>query len=165
MRSMSAEQKRHTQNEDPPLQNHSSRQRTPFHPNRDGSDHRATQEPGVRQHPNHSRPRMLPGSDLPALPLHYHRTPDRSTVLSTRLPLVRTPLSDHIRPRPPFYFTFRKGPGERAGDHMEHVNGIPPPDGRPHGTEEPRAGAASATGGDQSGRLEQRVAPPDLDTQ
>jgi hypothetical protein len=119
----------------------------------------------IAKNHNNSRPWVFPGRDLPALSLHYHRTPDCSTILSTRLPLVWAPLSDHIRPGPSFHFAFWKGSGEGARDHMKHVNGIPPPDGWSHGAKEPRTGAASVTGGDQSGRLEQRVAPPDSDTQ
>jgi hypothetical protein len=165
MRSVSTKQKCHTQDKNPPLQDHSSEQCAPLHPNRNGPNHRATQEPGVRQYSNHSRPRVLPGRGLPALPLHYHRTPDCSIVLSTRLPLVWTPLADHIRPGPSFHFAFWKGPSEGAEDRMEPVNGIPPPDGRPHGAKEPRTGATDTTSGNQSGRLEQRVAPPDSVTQ
>jgi hypothetical protein len=73
---------------------------------------------------------------------HYSQRSSR-TIPPTCVQTVRAPTEDHQRPRPTIGRKVRQGVVHRAGNHPEHVNHIPPSDGRAIGTHQPRPGAIS----------------------
>jgi hypothetical protein len=64
VRNLSTEQKPHTCNKNPTIQNHCSRKRTPLHTDSPGSDHRTAQISGIRCNINHCGPWLFTGHHL-----------------------------------------------------------------------------------------------------
>jgi hypothetical protein len=137
VRNLSTEQKPHTRNKNPTLQNHCSRKCAPLHTDSPGSDHRTAQISGIRRNINYCGPWMLTGRHLPPLQRHDHRPSDCAIILQIRLPLVRPPQQSNIRQRPSFHKPLRTRPGQRTGHYVEHVNGTTSPNGWTNRAKEP----------------------------
>jgi len=124
MRNLPTKQKPHTRNKNPTLQNHHARERSPFHTDRNGFDHRTTLITGIRCNIDYCGPQMLTRGYLPTLQDNDHRTPNRPIVLRTCIPLVRTTHKGNIRQRPSFHESLRTRSGQRTRHYVEYVNGI-----------------------------------------
>ncbi len=132
-----AEQKHHTPNEGPSLQDHGTQQHASLHPSSHGPDHRITQEPRLQQHPNHRRSQVLTGGHLPTLSESNYGTTNCAALLQTSLPLVQAPQTLDIGPRPPLYIPLWPSAGQRTWYHVESINSISPSDRRTNRAKEP----------------------------
>jgi hypothetical protein len=139
MRNLPTKQKLHARNKDPTLQNHRARERSPFHTDRNGLDHRTTLIAGIRRNIDYCGPWMLTRGYLSTLQNNDHRTPNHPIVLQTHIPLVRTTHKGNIRQRPPFYESLWTRSGQRTGHYVEHVDGVPPTNGWANRAQEPVA--------------------------
>jgi hypothetical protein len=165
VRNLSTEQKPHTRNKNPTIQNHRSRKCAPFHTDSPGSDHRTAQISGIRRNINYCRPWVLAGRRLPPLQRHDHRPPDCAIILQIRLPLVRPSQQSDIRQRPSFYKPLRTCLGQRTGHYVEHVNSTTPPNGWTDGAKEPMGGAIPPISSREQQGVEQHTAHSDTSAQ
>ena len=110
VRDMSTKQKPYAPTPNTPIQNPSTRKRTTIHAGGNGPHHGTTQEPRLRQYPHYRRPRMHPRSHIPTMYGQYHRTPNSTAILSTRVPLVWTSPKTNHRLRPSLHITLRPSP-------------------------------------------------------
>ena len=165
VRNLSTEQKPHTRNKNPTIQNHCSRERASLHTDSPGSDHRTTQISGIRCNINYCRPWVLTGRRLPPLQRHDHGPPDRAIILQTRLPLVRPSQQSNIRQRPSFHKSLRACPGQRTGYYVEYVNGTTPPNRWTNGAKEPMGRTIPPIGGRKQQGMEQHTSHSDASTQ
>src|SRR5579863_205777 len=95
MRNMSTIQKLDAQTQNTDLPHPSADISSPIQTSRFRPHHRTTEEQRLRRNPDNSRSWMLKSSHLPSVQNHYHRTPDRIPIPSSRVLLVRTPTQDH----------------------------------------------------------------------
>jgi len=165
VRNLSTEQKLHTRNKNPTIQDHRSRKCTPFHTDSPRSDYRTAQISGIRRNINYCGPRLLTGRHLPPLQRHDHRPPDRAIILQTCLPLVRPTQQSNIRSRPSFYEPLRMCPGQRTGYYVEHVNSTTPPNGWTNRAKESMGRTIPPIGGRKQQRMEQHTPYGDTSAQ
>jgi len=119
-----------------PFQNPSPRRHTPIYTNCDGPNYRAPKELRLWCNPDHHRPWMQQRRNIPPVSNHSYRTTDHPTVLSTHIPVVRTPTTSHIRPRPLIHISLQQSTSKRTRNHIEPINGILFPNQQTHRMEE-----------------------------
>jgi hypothetical protein len=137
MSQVPTKQKSHKASKGTPLPNPHANRCSPI-PNRgNGPDHPTPNQQWVRRHPYNSRPRMHESGHIPPLQNNHHRTRSSQTILQQRLLMVRPTQQGHIRQRPPIHIPLRKGPRPTTRDQTKHVLGVPPPNRRAIGTDQP----------------------------
>src|SRR6266851_8496222 len=102
---------------------------------------------------------MLTCSRLPPLPENDHGTSNRPVILPAPLPVVRSSPPADLGPRPTLHLSLRTSPRQRAGNLMEPVNGVSPPDRRPVGAEKSVGRAVPQALIHQSARLGRDASP------
>ena len=127
VRHMPTEQDSDTQAENPAVSHHYRRGNAALPKNSNGPDYGITETQRERCHPHYRGPRMFESRNIPPLFNHHHRTRNRTIIHGPRVPMVRTPLQNNQRSRPPLYVSLRQSPQSKTGDPTESVHGVPPP--------------------------------------
>ena len=116
MRYLLTKQDPDPQEENPAFQNNDNARYETLLPNCNGPDHRPASSKWERRNTNHSRPWMLQGSNLHPLYDSHHGTRDSTTIPTKCLPLVRPPITNHLRQRPQIYLPVREGSYNKTGN-------------------------------------------------
>jgi hypothetical protein len=158
MRSLPTKQKLDAPNTPPYIPYRPRPPGKPIRRDSDGSHHATPKERSIRRHTHDSRPRMHKSGHLPPLLDHHYGRRHRQPLSEQRLSVVRTPQEDDIRPRPKVYLSLRPSPDATTGSETEHINSLPPTDGRTVRKEESMGGAVPSLRNNRStGRLERVV--------
>ena len=162
---MSAKQKPHTPTPNTAIQNTCTGKCPTIYADCNGPYHGITQKPGIRQHPNHSRSRVYPRRNLLTMYDQCHGTTNRPTILSTRVPMVRTPPETDHRSRSPIHITLRQSPRKGTGNYVESNNGLSPSNRWTIRKKEPMGRTIPPTHRHQSRRLGNNPPPGHVGTQ
>ena len=100
---------------------------------------------------------MHKSGHLPPLFNHHYGRRHRQSLSKQRLSVVRTPQEDDIRPRPKVHLSLRPSPDTTTRSETEHINRLPPTDGRTVRKEESVGGTIPSLRNDRSTRRLERV--------
>ena len=131
MRYVPTKQNPNPQKENPNLWNNDNAKHETLLPDCLRSDHRSTTSGRKRRNTNHSGPWVFQSSNIHPLHDNNHRTRNRTTLPTKRLPLVQSPIKGHLRQRPQVHLALWKSPHNETGNQPQYLNSIPSPDRRP----------------------------------